>query len=198
MKKTLLVALLLLIHFSVLAQTEKGRWMAGIGIGSFGYQSNQAGHSFSSNLSPLAGRFIAPNFLVGVGLPLSFSSSKYVLSTNTNVSVGVSPFTRYYFGSSSLKPLVSLSIAYEYLRMKSESTPDHLSITTGNTLQVSPALGLAYFINRSISLDALLGYNWASSTLTGSDHTGVAYNESSTYTNKNATLTVGFNVFFGQ
>ena len=202
MKKIHFAALLLFLHLTAQAQTEKGRWTAGVSVGSFSYQSNKSGHNFSSNLSPSVGLFIMPNFLVGLGVPLGFSSSKYTITNsfakNTNTRVGLSPFARYYFGTSSLKPLVSLAVAYEYLNLSAESTPDLVFTTKGSMLQVTPAVGVAYFINRSISLDALLGYNWDKTKLKGSGTSSIPYTDSSEYITRNATLTIGFNIFFGQ
>ena len=198
MKKILLLALLLLTQTALQAQTEKGRWTAGVSVGSFSYQMNEGYYNFSANLSPSAGRFIAPNFLIGIGVPLSLSSSRYGTSTNSNSAVGVAPFARYYFGTSSLKPFSGLALSYEYINQRSENAPALLTTTRGNKLGVIPSLGLAYFINRSISLDAQLNYNWSKSNLTGTDNSGFPYNEKSSYTTKNATLTLGFNIFFGE
>ena len=121
------------------------------------------------------------------------------VKTNNNTTIGLSPFARYYLGSSSLKPFVGLALTYEHFNLRHENSPNLVSITKGNTWQITPSVGLAYFINRSISVDAQLGYNWATSKATGSDNMGTVYdNDAPAYTTKNAALTLGFTIFFGE
>lgn len=198
MKKAFCSAILFLIHLPLWAQTEKSWWNAGVSVSSFSYATSFAGHSFSASLSPSVGRFVAPNFLLGLGIPVGFSSSRYSVSTNKNFSIGLSPYSRYYFGTSSLKPFLGVDLRYEHLSLRSESVPAILSTTKGKTIGVSPSIGLAYFINRNVSLDVQLNYNWSRSTLTGTDNSGLPYNPKSSYTSKNASLTIGFNIFFGR
>ena len=81
MKKILFASLFLLTQITLWAQTEKGRWTAGVSIGSITYQTAEAGHSFAASLNPSLGRFVATNLLVGTGVPFSLSSSKYANSS---------------------------------------------------------------------------------------------------------------------
>lgn len=202
MKKLLFAIGLLLGQLNGWAQTEKGRWNVGVSIGSFSYQSAETGHSFSGSLSPSVGRFIAPNLLLGVGVPLSLTSSKFTYPQNSinnrSVTIGLSPFVRYYLGASALKPYIGTAVGYSYSDYRNETA---LSVSTnkGTILQVSPSVGLAYFINRTVSVDAQVSYNWASfkSKSTSSSGGGsTTDNPATTY--KNASLSLGFNLFFGQ
>ena len=202
MKKTLFSTLFLLIQLTLWAQTEKGRWNVGVSLGSFAYQSVEAGHSFSGSITPSVGSFVAPNLLVGLGVPLILSSAKFTYSQGSNSSrsttIGLSPFIRYYFGASPLKPFVGLAFTYDYFTLRNETS---LAVSTnkGSSLQLSPSVGLAYFINRSISVNAQVAYNWATTKSTSTDSSGGgSTNDNPSYTTKNATLTLGFNIFFGK
>ncbi|MVM29934.1 outer membrane beta-barrel protein [Spirosoma sp. HMF4905] len=195
MRNTIFTVLLLLIQLSVKAQTQKGRWNAGVSIGQFSYQKDDVSNSFSGSISPTVGYFVATNFLLGIGVPLSYSTQNYsgysIIRNEHAISIGASPFARYYVGSSKLKPYVGISYSLSHANFHNENslnTPSE-SNSESNSTTLTPSLGLAYFLNQNISLDAQLGYNWYSSkeTLFGS----------SSYTYRNATLGIGFNIFFG-
>lgn len=202
MKNTLCIALIALVHLSVKAQTEKGRWNAGVSIGSFDYQKGEYGHSFSASVRPTAGYFAATNLLVGIGVPFGHTSQTYdgpVFSQSGQTTlIGLSPFARYYVGSSRLKPYVGLAYSFSHQTTHNENTLNTPGTPTEtNTRSIStvltPSLGLAYFLTNSISVDAQLGYNWNSSKVT---YDSVVSTDFPRYSYRNATLAIGFNIFF--
>ncbi|MVM29939.1 outer membrane beta-barrel protein [Spirosoma sp. HMF4905] len=196
MKNTIYIVLLLLIHFSVKAQTEKGRWNAGVSIGSFSYQKNDFGKSFSASISPSAGYFVAKNWLLGIGIPFSYVSGNYTgfvnSQKNQSTTIGVSPFARYYIGPSKLKPYLDIAYTFSHSNYHTDNSIDEIN-SKSNSTTLTPSLGLAYFLNQNISLNAQLGYNWYSVKTTNDSGIGDGTN----YSYKNATLGIGFNIFFG-
>ncbi|QMW04076.1 outer membrane beta-barrel protein [Spirosoma foliorum] len=195
MKNLICIVLLVFIQISAKAQTEKGRWNAGFSVGQFSYQKNDLLSGFSGSISPTAGYFVARNFLIGTGIPISYSSTDYsnlgVIRRMRVTSIGVSPFARYYIGASKLKPYVGIAYTYSHSNYHEENSQTIPTIMNDESTSASltPSLGLAYFINRSISLDAQLGYNFYSSKASIFD--------SSAYNYRVATLGIGFNIFFG-
>ncbi|MVM35286.1 outer membrane beta-barrel protein [Spirosoma sp. HMF4905] len=199
MKNVVCLVLLLLIQLSVKAQTEKGRWNAGVSIGSFSYQKYDYGNTFSGSINPTVGYFVASNLLVGTGIPVSHTSQNYsapgYIQNGKTTTIGVSPFARYYVGSSKLKPYIGLAYTFSHNNSHSENSTNTPSETNSNSnaTTLTPSIGVAYFLNRNISLDAQLGYNWYSSKTTFNSVTG----STPTFRYTNVTLGIGFNIFFG-
>ncbi|MVM37263.1 outer membrane beta-barrel protein [Spirosoma sp. HMF3257] len=200
MKNTLCTVLLVLIQFSVNAQTEKGRWNAGVSVGQFSYQKADLGNFFSGSLTPTAGYFVAPNLLLGAGIPLSYNTQRYlspVVNQKTrSFTVGVSPFARYYIGAAKLKPNIGFSFSYShnnYYSTGSTNSSSLESVATTNAITITPSVGLAYFLSQSISLDARLNYNWYKSMLRDGSTRDTGFAD----TYQNTTLGIGFNIFFG-
>jgi outer membrane protein len=204
MKTSLVTCVLVWItSVAVLAQTEKGRWMVGLSVGSLTYQEQPSTNykAFSISLSPSAGYFVINNLLVGTGLPLSLSTSKTdnpglpIKSTSTGI--GLAPFVRYYFGESKLKPYVGISYSYSQNKYTYKTLLGDVS-GTGHTTFIVPGVGLAYFINRNVALNASLNYTIQTTQtpylqLTPSPS---IINSSSDF--KLITLGIGFQVFLGK
>lgn len=171
MQKSLFTLLMLVLGASAtLAQTEKGRWTVGAQVGNFSYASSGPdafrSHSFSASLSPSAGYFVARNLVVGVAVPVSYFNYRSSFSqpntpgtTINSTQVGLSPFVRLYFGDSKLRPFVDATAGVTRLWYTTTNlnTIDR-SESTSNQLNYSGSVGLAYFINNTVSLDAALGY----------------------------------------
>lgn len=203
--KTLLFTLALLVAglFSATAQTEKGRWTVGASVGNFTYSTQNGYNSFSGSLTPSAGYFVANNLAVGAGIPLSLTTNKFSDpngDTHTRTtSVGLSPYVRYYIGSSRLKPYVGVSYAYSLTNQRNESGGQTLKIN-GHISTLSPAVGVAYFVNRTVALNAGLSYIWQryKSGYTVYDASGNPINEAPVSTTKYVSLGIGFQIFFGK
>lgn len=203
MKNSLYTLLLLLMSLSLAtAQTEKGRWTVGADVGNLSYSSQYGYRSFSGSLSPSAGYFAVNNLVAGAGLPVSFgtgSSNSRDYRYQTTV-VGLSPFVRYYFGAASLKPYVGVSYAYSRTSQRTNSpNPNQQSTYKGFSSNVSPNVGLAYFINRTVSLNAGLSYvkSWYNNGAPDYNNGGIRV-ESITTKSDYLSLNVGFQLFFGK
>jgi hypothetical protein len=104
------------------AQNQKGNWIAGVSIGSIGFNSSKSselrtnstfeattdGKSFNLSLTPYAGFYFTDKIVAGALINLGFgnSTSESHSSTSTNrfksksnnILLGVGPFGRFYFG----------------------------------------------------------------------------------------------------
>ncbi|GAB3644186.1 outer membrane beta-barrel protein [Spirosoma arcticum] len=208
MKNSIYILLLVTVSLSIAtAQTERGRWTVGTQVGGLSYfdQGNISYKSFSANLTPLAGYFVSNGLLIGTGLPLNLSIIKSGSSTfrdeTTTTGIGLSPFIRYYFGPSALKPYVGLS--YSYVRSGNKfETPFGDVSGKGYSTNLSPTVGIAYFINRNIALNAGLNYNIQTSETSyirfvgSSQPAPMVTTTKSDY--KSLSLTIGFQLFFGK
>jgi len=196
------LALLVTTISTSLAQTEKRRWTVGAQVGDFYYSTQNGYTSFSGSLSPSAGYFVANNLVVGTGVPLSLTTNKLADPNgdvrNTSTSIGLSPYVRYYVGSHKLKPYVGLSYAYSSTKRRADMGYQTLK-SGGFTSTVSPTIGAAYFINRSVAINAGLNYIWERFN-NGSTVYDVNGNliEDTTFTSKYLSLSIGFQFFLGK
>ncbi|RAJ89778.1 outer membrane protein [Larkinella arboricola] len=204
MKKAGLTLLLLTIGLNTMAQTQKGRWLLGAQVGDFSYRKfkGNRGHSFSVDLAPTAGYFIANNLLVALTVPYSLQRTRYQSIPDAALSrqIGLGPSVRYYLGKAKLKPFAGLSYAYSWAKSRAVSTDLSLSLPTNRffTSTLSPNLGLAYFINRNVALNAGLNYNVStekgySTSATSPDPDNNRYS----FQQKTLTLGVGFSILLG-
>jgi outer membrane protein len=113
--------------------------------------------------SPRIGLFIADGLALGVELPISYSYQKYKdLDEYSSNSIEISPFIRYYFGSSKIKPYLNGKVGFG--KRKSKSVP-----ASGDSHESSSGMfsykfggGLGIFITENVSLDIGLGYSYIS------------------------------------
>jgi outer membrane autotransporter protein len=149
---------------AVTAQIEKGRILAGgsLGLSFRNYRSvadgtttyEQKNTSFS--LTPRAGYFITNAIVVGAGLGLSASSTKYedddkYLST----AISFTPFVRYYlpqrvFGQFEIG-LGSSKDKYTYVNDDNEEYKY-------KSFSWSLGVGYAYFLNNNVAIEPLVSY----------------------------------------
>lgn len=150
MRKLLLSALFaLLCSAPVFAQTEKGSKMIG-GNMNLATSARQGSEFLQFGLNPQLGFFVADHFVVGPGL--SFSAYSY--GVQRGIGYGVSPFARYYFGSSPARLFLSGGAGISGNR---RSTPDYVQTYRSTQVRVGP--GLTYFLNEFVGLDAVLSYD---------------------------------------
>jgi outer membrane protein len=166
MKRVLIIAILLL-PVSLLAQTEKGKWLffsgtdltAVFGTNTIKYDGNDITDMKTSSfeLKPGVGYFIANNFALGVTAPLTFKKNGYNTFDVKESTYGASILGRYYFGKSNFKPYVTAEAGYLASKSYSEMTGSQYDdLFSGPAL--AGGIGLAGFINEHVSLDIELGY----------------------------------------
>lgn len=167
MKKVILV---MAVAFATLtttfAQTEAGNLLLS-GQSSLGFSAmstqlkydgedvGDASKTTSLSLGLSMGYFVIDNLAVGASLPISYTKLKDYGSETT---IGFAPFARYYFGSGAIKPFVNAEIGF----VSSKSKPEDGDESTQSGLITSGGAGVAFFVNKNVSIDALLDYNYAS------------------------------------
>lgn len=182
MKKVLMIGLCVLMGFSAaVAQTEKGSRLAGVQVGTIVIPTS-GGSGTIVGLQPAYGWFVANNLVVGAGVPFL-----HIGSSGTSINqIGLTPFIRYYFGPSQVKPYLGASVGVINTSTRALSSTDAVYSATG---------GLAFFINRSVSFDFALTYTGGD---TGAVNTIVAGGANSLTPNipKALNINLGFQVYF--
>lgn len=135
----------MLLTVMVQAQTEKGNWLTG---GNF--QLNTAKTNTVIGFTPMGGKFIVNNLAVGANLDFVYNKS----GSDKVTQFGIGPFARYYFLKGNAKPIVQADIGF----LSTKSSGSGYSSTNNGTTYFLGG-GLAYFINNSVSLEGLAGYN---------------------------------------
>ena len=145
--KKLFYSICMLLSLQSLAQTDKGDVLIG---GSLGFQTGEGSNSF--NFDPNVGFFVGDNFALGGAL--GFSSSK--LGELNTTTFGIGPFARYYFGSTSTKPFVVTEVDFLSTSFKVDGQK-----TNSSGFGWLLGLGFAAFINESIAVEGVSGYNYS-------------------------------------
>lgn len=168
-----IMCLLLLASLPSTAQTDKGRWQVAAQLSNLSYLTNSSSHytTFTGTLSPSVGCFLAKNLLVGVGLPVTTSSTSYDIASafkETRVGVGLAPFIQYYLGNSALKPYIGGSYSYSFDNYTFRyEKPSSSYSKKGSSSAFIPTIGLAYYLNKTIGLNAGLLYSVGTVELDG-------------------------------
>ncbi len=205
MKKLLIT---LIACFGILftnAQTEKGNWMFG-GTSTFSFASNKETPEYDGeesesdykvttlSLATDANYFVIENLAVGMQLVYTGTKNKQdVFAGELEIkqnNLGVLPQIAYYFKSDQLAPFIGAKVGYfsrktEYI---SPSTDIDYSESKFGGLAYGFEAGLAYFINKNVSVDFLVEYL----------HTSLVSDENDDYKIKNNTIGagIGFNIYF--
>jgi len=152
---------------STLNLTGTGTDLMNLGYTSVKYKSDATGYTepkpdktFSINLSPKVGYFVADNMALGLDVNMAVSnekdgenSAKY---NQTLFCAG--PFVRYYIPTSKVLPFFELSGAYGSLKSKYDS--DSFNDTyTSSILAFGGGIGLAAPLGEKVTFDVLAGYN---------------------------------------
>ncbi len=172
MKKILsITAMLVMVVFSTLAQTEKGKWLiSGSTDLSFTstsmtleYDGEEQGDSdvTSFTLEPGIAYFVADNF--ALGLAMDIENNKQDDATSNSMLFG--PTVQYFVGtSSSVKPYIGAS--YMFGSQKEEDdTVDYESKAKMSGWEIGG--GAAIFLNDFASID--LGLTYGNATVTDKD-----------------------------
>ncbi|MBU2927630.1 outer membrane beta-barrel protein [Winogradskyella psychrotolerans] len=182
--KTLFFFLVLTISLSLNAQITKGNWLVG-GSGSFtsttATSEDNLGNEFESiatalQLRPNIGYFLTDKFATGLNIGVNLSNSPG--RDNSNWSMSVGPFARYYF----LKPENRVNLfgeaSFSYGNGLSEINKDR------NTTSYGFSTGGVLFFNSSVGLEMSLNYTDSTSRSDGSSDTNF----------KNLFLGLGFQI----
>ena len=160
MKNLKVISTGFVLMFFVLAlqgQTEKGNVLLGgdtkldITSQKMDVTDNAIRKSTFIELSPQIGFFVADGLAMGVELPISYSSNRLGNSKSSYTILAVSPFLRYYFGKSNIKPYLHGGAGIGMLKFKS----DLLSLFNGSETMFNYDIGggLGIFLNDKVSLD---------------------------------------------
>lgn len=113
--------------------------------------------------SPLVGFFVADDFALGFGLPITYSSEKdddddkFTISSFT-----FAPFVRKYFGTNNVKPYLQGQVGFGRVKSKYESSSYENSDSL-NLFLYGIDGGIGIFVNEKVSFDLALGYAYSSS-----------------------------------
>lgn len=187
---------------------SKGNWFIGGGSNLFFNSTNSevesngqtidTGNDLRISLGVGAGYFVSNHLVVGMELPVSFSRRKDddVGLNLRNTSFIASPFVRYYFNGTNIRPFIQGNIGFGISKSKNAvsntiTNPNDPVFfqpvdTTSDIFQYSFNGGIAIFISQKVSVDLGVGY---SSTTSNPDTSDIKF--------KNNTIgfLAGFNIF---
>lgn len=176
MKTLLLLGLGCALATSATAQTEKGARYIGANVGNLSYSRDDKNNSFLVTLTPLAGVFVADNFLLGAGLPISYSrghfETPFQKSTRRDIAIGLSPFARYYLPGTSAHRFFG-QVQGAYARSNSRYQSDGTYTASGGQVVIikedqrsrssyhsfGASLGYNYFLTPGAALEVVASYN---------------------------------------
>ena len=144
--------MLLVSGFAANAQTESGNYLMGGNL-----QLNTSGHNTVIQLDPTVGYFFVDNFAGGLNLNLGYTKVGESPNAAQSSTLGLGPFIRYYVGSANVRPF--LDVDGNFSSKKNKIGSDYSTTSTGITYFVGP--GAAFFLNRNVALEGLVGYQHA-------------------------------------
>ncbi len=174
-KRIFFVVSVVLLSFGAVAQIEKGRILAdgSLGISFQNYKSVYDGSTTSEqkttsfSLSPQAGYFITDAIVVGAGLSLGASSTKYDDDDKYNgTSIFFTPFVRYYFPQ---RLFGQFEIGVGSSKDKWTYVNDDDEEYKYKSFFWSLGVGYAYFLNDNVAIEPIVSYN--ATTYTDRDDT---------------------------
>ncbi len=234
--KKLIFASLFFIALGSYGQFTKGTRTVGLSIGGLGFtnfqqtadygnlgSSTNITNTVSVSINPSMGKFISDVLLVGGGVTINFSNSKYdggtSNQTGNTVTGGVNGFGRYYFGTTGFMPYgqVSLGAGFgsgkkdgdikgtypsgqTYSSKYSEKFDGIIDLTAG------AGVGLTKLVTKNIGLDLGLTYQFNSRSYKYSSVNDLVFtnpvggeqqksNYKYTGTSNNVQFSVGFLIF---
>jgi outer membrane protein len=209
-----LVLCTLAILTTLQAQTEKGSWLigsttqltgglSGVGIG-FGTITQRSSftndedkvNTFSFNINPVAGYFVAKDFAVGLSVNYGYGRSTFDQGADEKSifsAFGVSPFARYYFSSGAkFRPFAALSGSFTRSNTTLTLGANDDSDRSYNIYGFDLGAGGAFFLSNKVSLDLFVNYGFRSGT---SETSILGRNVSLKDTQSNLGIGVGFSIF---
>lgn len=184
MKKLTLLSLAFVVFgFAASAQTEKNYYLIGSDLANINVNFQKGNTGFGIGISPKVAWFIQDNLAVGAAVDLGLKTSKGFTSST----YGVGPLVRYYFPTKDVSIMKKTRVFGEAnvgifgQNTKVSGSP---SVNT-NGLGFGFGPGVAYFLNKNISLESLLKYNGT-----------VGFGNSTT--NNALNFTLGFQIYLPQ
>ncbi|MDO5664686.1 MAG: OmpW family outer membrane protein [Bacteroidia bacterium] len=161
--KTFLTALLLLLATTVMAQTEKGKFLVSgktsldftfssteiSGSAVVGYTGAQSTYNF--NITPAFGYFIIDN--LAVSLQTSYAVNNGKTKSQTSQFIFMPDITYYLPISQIVRPFVQVGGGYVNISTKTPLTSGGKATQSFNGYTLGGGIGLAFFVKRNISLD---------------------------------------------
>ena len=148
----LLLVNLLLVNYSLEAQTEKGNWILGSTLGV--YNSNGVEKLSSLNIDLNVGYFLNPHLAIGLrGVYIHEKSNNNAYDAVGNT-LGLGIFGRHYFLEKKIKPFLDLNVGYQHTNIKWEDT----SLYSFH-YHTNYGLGLNYFITQRIAVEGIFRFN---------------------------------------
>jgi Outer membrane protein beta-barrel domain len=150
MKAKLLI--LLLISAPALAQLpQKGDWLVGADVANLSiFSITDAGpRTTVGNVALMGGKFLSERVVLGAAVPVEWQSVPMFQTSRraTTLAYGLVPFARFYLTNTRIRPYLSVGAGYLFTQYRGEREVSHNGVTyNGNA-------GLAYFLNRNVSLD---------------------------------------------
>lgn len=138
------------LTFASQAQTEKGKFIVGGGLG-FDTESvkDTDNKSTSFNIMPSAGYFVADNIAVGLGLGYQWSKTEEGVDESTTGLFSVAPFGRWYSANGPVRFFGQLSAPMGWGNMKENG--DKVGNVSSYGVELAP--GIAYFPTSKIGLE---------------------------------------------
>ncbi|WP_247231955.1 outer membrane beta-barrel protein [Telluribacter sp. SYSU D00476] len=160
-QSTLLLALLTLLSFSSLAQTDQGTWMVGLsGNGSF--KRAKYSTTTSLQLAPQLGYFIGRNLALGTQFSLDYTHHIFFEDlTHKAKRTSFYGLSRYYIGNWKARPYVNLMVGRSWNR-------DIITYSNGvvsrmredEAWNTSLGAGVAYFVGPKVAIEADANYRY--------------------------------------
>ncbi|MBO0938855.1 outer membrane beta-barrel protein [Fibrella sp. HMF5335] len=185
------------------SQAMKGDRLVGAQVANINFRSASGGDLVSGQLSPTVGWLVSDRTVVGIGVPiylLSYTSGPQLGGTNsTKTSIfqlGLAPFIRQYLNSGMTRPYLGGGLTYATTSVSSKSGTQTFSDSNNSGIGYNLSLGVAFFLNRHISLDVAGMYSGDfdksnPAMLLGSSNANIL----GSLGGNSFTLGVGFNIF---
>lgn len=170
MKTFYLATVMLICTFAATAQTEKRTVNINGLFGSNGggvYQSNDAANDFKLNLGVGTGYFIKNNWEIGAGIQFGATRTKSkppyntvpgITEQNALYKYNLNLYSKYYFGTGSVKPFAVVSTGYNLVYSKQKTAGNEFK-GNSNYFNSGGGAGLAWFPSRKVGLFTQLTYD---------------------------------------
>ncbi len=155
--KIKIIAIMLLASTAAYAQLpEKGDWLIGTDVARLSIPISKPGMATPSTgeLALMGGLFVSKRVVLGMSIPVTWQSSPGLPGLpslrSRSLSYALVPFARFYLTDTRIRPYLAMGVGYLSSQYKfGQDKVSHDGLTyNGN-------VGVAYFINRHMSLDAV-------------------------------------------
>ena len=205
MKNGVFIITLLVMNLVGYGQAMKGDRLVGAQVANINFRSTNGANLVSGQLSPTVGWLVSDKTVVGIGVPI------YLLSYSTNAQfgsgsgttsifqVGLAPFIRQYLNTGMTRPYFGGGLSYANTSATTKSGGQTYTDNSNSGLGYNLSLGVAFFLNRHVSLDLAGIYSGDFDknkpvTLLGSSNANLL----GSLGGNSFTLGLGFNIFLAR